>query len=127
MEGIFVPISLFLMLAAILIVPRYFKTKEREAQQATLRAAIERGQPLPPEVIEAIGRDAGPLPSSARDLRTGVIWIGVAAGFVGLAYALGYSGEGDAFWPLLGTAAFPGFIGLAFLIMAAVNRGKGRV
>ena len=66
-------------IAAIIILPRYFKSREREGLQATLRMAIEKGQPLPPEVIDAIGRDARPTPSAARDLRAGVIWIGVAA------------------------------------------------
>jgi hypothetical protein len=114
---------------AILLVPRYFKSRERQALQATLRAAIEKGQPLPPEVIDTINRDVRPAPSGSRDLRVGVIWIGVAAGIVGLAYALGYSDDdaAHAFYPLLGIAAFPGFIGLAFLIMALINRDQGKV
>ncbi len=116
-------------IVAIVLVPRYFRSRERQAMQATLRAAIEKGQPLPSEMIDALSRDVRPTPSAPRDLRTGVIWIGVAAGIVGMAYALGYSGTdaADSFWPLVGIAAFPGFIGLAFLIMALVNRGKGKV
>ncbi len=128
MEAIFVPITLFLVVAVIVIAPRYFRSKEREALQATLRAAIERGQPLPPEVIDTISRDARPAPSAARDLRTGIIWIGVAAGLVACAYALGYDEEaGHAFWPTIGFAAFPAFIGVSFLVLAAINRGKGKV
>ncbi len=126
MEGISVPIVLFLVIAVIVIAPRYFRSREREALQATLRAAIEKGQALPPEVIDAISRDARPIPSAARDLRTGIIWLGVAVGLAAFAYAIGYMNEdsGDAFWPILGLAAFPGFIGLAFLVMAAINRGR---
>jgi hypothetical protein len=116
-------------IVAIVLVPRYFRNREREALQATLRTAIEKGQPLPPDMIEAMSRDIRPTASTSRDLRTGIVWVGVAAGFVGLAYALGYSDTdaSDAFWPLMGVAAFPGFIGLAFLIMALVGRGKGKV
>lgn len=116
-------------IVAIVLVPRYFKSREREALQATLRSAIEKGQPLPPEVIDTMSRDVRPAPSANRDLRVGIIWMGVAAGFIGLAYALGYSDNdaADAFYPLLGVSAFPGFIGLAFLIMALVNRGKDKV
>ena len=111
-------------IVAIVLVPRYFKSRERQALQATLRAAIEKGQPLPPEVIDTLSRDVRPVASSARDLRVGVIWLGVALGFIGLAYALGYSDSDavDAFYPLLGVAAFPGFIGLAFVVMALLNR-----
>jgi len=116
-------------IVAIVVVPRYFKSQERQALQATLRSAIEKGQPLPPEVIDTMSRDVRPAPSATRDLRVGIVWIGVAAGFIGLAYALGYSDNdaADAFYPLLGVAAFPGFIGAAFLIMALINRDKGKV
>ncbi len=126
MAGISVPIVFFLVIAVIVIAPRYFRSREREALQATLRAAIEKGQPLPPEVIDSISRDTKPVPSAARDLRTGIIWLGVAVGLCAFAYAIGYMDEdaSDAFWPLIGCAAFPGFIGLAFLLMAAINRGK---
>ena len=124
--GSFIPIFLFAMIAAIVIVPRYLRTREREALQATLRAAIEKGQALPPEVVDAISRDAKPTPSPARDIRVGVVWIGVAAGFVAFAYALGYLAEGaaEAVYPMLGLAAFPGFIGLAFLLRGLLGRGK---
>jgi hypothetical protein len=130
MSEVFIPIIMFLVIGAIVIAPRYFKSREREALQATLRTAIEKGQPLPPEVIDAISTDARPAPSAARDLRTGIIWIGVAVGLACFAYAIGYmdeEGAAHAFYPLIGMAAFPGFIGLAFLIMAAINRGKGKV
>ncbi len=125
---ILIPITLFLVIAVIVVLPRYFKSREREALQATLRAAIEKGQPLPPEVIDAVSRDAKPVASPARDLRTGIIWIGFALGLAGLAYAIGYSDEdaAHAFWPILGTAAFPGFIGLAFLVLAMINRGRSK-
>ncbi len=128
MEGIFVPITLFLVIAVIVIAPRYFRSREREALQATLRTAIEKGQPLPPEVIDSISRDAKPAPSSSRDLRTGIIWVGVAAGLVACAYALGYDEDtGHAFWPTISFAAFPAFIGISFLVLALINRGKGKV
>ncbi len=123
--GTLVPFGFFAMIALIVILPRYFRSRERQSLQATLRAAIEKGQPLPPEVVEAISRDAKPTSSPARDIRIGMIWIGVAAGFVGFAYALGYMADSaEAFYPMIGLAAFPGFIGLAFLIMGLLGRGK---
>jgi len=129
MEQAIIPIVLFAMIAAIVVIPRYFRSREREALQATLRSAIEKGQPLPPEVIDAISREAKPTSSPARDVRVGIVWIGVAAGFIGFAYALGYmdeEGAAQAFYPMLGLAAFPGFIGLAFLLMGLLGRGKDR-
>ncbi len=127
--GAMVPLFFFIMIGAIVIVPRWFKVREREALQATLRTAIEKGQPLPPEVVEAITRDAKPAPSAGRDLRTGIILLCVAAAFVCMGVVGGYYSDGDydAMGWLIGMGAFPGFIGLAFLIMALVNRGKSRL
>ncbi len=128
MSGVVAPIFLFAMIGAIVIVPKWFRTREREALQATLRAAIEKGQPLPPEVIDAISRDARPIPSAGRDLRTGIVLICVAAAFATLGIAGGYYSDGDydATGWLIGVGAFPGFVGVAFLIMALVNRGKAK-
>ncbi len=127
--GAMVPVFFFIMIGAIVIIPRWFKVREREALQATLRIAIEKGQPLPPEVVEAITRDAKPVPSSGRDLRTGIILLCVAAAFVTLGVAGDYWGDGDsdALGWLVGVGAFPGFVGLAFLTMAILNRGKARL
>jgi hypothetical protein len=120
-------LTFFGAIVAIIVLPKYLRMREREALQATIRLAIEKGQPLPPEIIDAMSKGVRPLPSATRDLRVGIVWLGVAAGFVGLGYALGYSDDaGDAFWPLMGVAAFPGFIGIAFLLMALVSRGKGQ-
>lgn len=116
---------MFAMIAALVIVPRYFKSQERMRLSETLRAAIEKGQPLPPEVIEALASDTKPVrqPSAFRDLRTGLIWLGVAAGFVGLGLASNYS-QPDWGLPMVGVAAFPGFIGLAFVAISFLARGR---
>jgi hypothetical protein len=53
-SGILVPIGFFAMIAAIVIVPNYLRVRERQEMQATVRAAIEKGQPLPPELVEAL-------------------------------------------------------------------------
>jgi hypothetical protein len=127
LTGMISVILIFGGIPAILIARNFFKSRERLEMQKTIRVAIERGQPLPPEMIEAISRDVGPSPSAYRDLRAGIVWLGIAAGLVGLAYAFGYSEDAaDAFWPFIGFACIPGFVGVAYLIMAAFNRGKGK-
>ena len=80
MEDILVPLGFFAMVAAIVIVPRYLKSLERQKLQETLRASIEKGAELPPEVVQALTSDAKPAPSPYRDLRAGIIWLGVAVG-----------------------------------------------
>jgi hypothetical protein len=123
MEGILVPISFFVMVALVIIAPRYFKSVERQKMADTLRAAIEKGQQLPPEVVEAMSSDVKPAPSPQRDLRTGLVWMGVAVGFAALGLAVSFE-EPDALYPMLGCAAFPGFIGLAFIIMSFVAKDR---
>ena len=118
---ILIPLAFFAMIAAIVIVPRYLKSIERQKLQDTLRASIEKGAELPPEVIAALTSDVKPRPSPYRDLRTGVIWLGVAVAFVALGAAVSFE-EPDALYPLLGIAAFPGFIGLALIGLSFVQR-----
>ena len=129
MEGtiaVLIPFGFMAMVAAIVIVPRYFRSMERQKMAETLRAAIEKGQPMPTEVIEAMSsnvRSPVPPPSPSRDLRTGLIWMGVAVGLAAMGFALSFE-EPDALYPLIGIAAFPGFIGLAFIIMWAIARDR---
>ena len=120
---ILVPITFFAMIAAIVLVPRYLKSRERQSLQETLKLAIEKGQPLPTEVVASISHDKKPPPSPQRDLRIGIVWLGVAVGIAVFGLAVGYE-EPDATYPLLGIAAFPGFIGLAFIAISLLTKGK---
>lgn len=123
---ILIPLGFFAMIAALVIVPRYFRSIERQKMADTLRAAIEKGQPLPTEVIEAMSsnvRSPGLPPSPQRDLRTGVIWLGVGVGLAGMGAAISIE-EADALYPVLGLAAFPTFIGLAFIALGLLNKTK---
>ena len=122
---ILIPITLFAMIAAIVIAPRYFKILERQKMAETLRAAIDKGQPLPPEMIEAMSGDTRVLAiaSPQRDLRTGIIWTGVGIGLAGLGIAMSFE-EPDMTYPLLGMAAFPIFIGLAFILISFLNKSR---
>ena len=123
---ILVPLSPFLLVAALVLVPAYLRSKERQKLQETLRLAIEKGQPLPPEVVEAMSSNVRTMrmpPSPGRDLRIGVIWLGVAIGLAAFGIALGFE-EPDAVFPLVACAAFPGFIGLAFIVLGLINRTK---
>jgi Domain of unknown function (DUF6249) len=134
MEGtiaVLIPFGFMGMIAAIVIMPRYFRSQERQKMAELMRAAIERGQPLPQDVIDAMssnvrveGGQRIPMPPSpSRDLRTGLIWLGVAVGLASMGLAISFE-DPDALFPLLGCAAFPAFIGVAFVIMWAVARDK---
>lgn len=125
MEPVLIILIIFGSIASLFIVPSYLRSQERQKLQETLRAAIEKGQPLPSEVVEAMTSDAKvrPKPSPYRDLRTGIIWVGVAVGLAGLGLALNFD-EPEATFPMLGLACFPGFIGLAFILISFLGRGR---
>ena len=121
-----IPIALFAMIAAIVVVPRYFKSLERQKMAETIRVAIERGQPLPSDVVDAMTSSVkakGLPPSPQRDLRTGVIWLFVAGGVAAFGVLIGFEAP-DATYPFLAFAAFPAFIGLAFIILGVLNKPK---
>jgi hypothetical protein len=118
-----IPIFFFAMIAAIVIVPKYFQSLERQKMAETLKAAIERGQPLPTEVVDAISSGTKAAPSPQRDLRTGIVWLGVGIGLAAMGWLLGYE-DPDATLPVIGIACFPIFIGVAFVVMSFVNRGR---
>ena len=125
MEAVAIVAIIFGSVASLFIVPTVMRSREREKLQDTLKAAIEAGQPLPADVISALSSNVKVrMPASPqRDLRVGIIWTGVAAGLAGLGIALSFD-EPDATYPLLGLACFPGFIGLAFILMAYLGRDR---
>ncbi|MBO9557996.1 MAG: hypothetical protein J7515_05345 [Caulobacter sp.] len=123
--GILIPLAPFLMVAAIVIVPAWLRQRERREMQATVRAAIEKGQPLPPELVEALSKDVRPrvVSSAHRDMRIGVILLFVAGGVALTGVALGQINDNAMFGTLSG-AAIPGMIGLAFIILSFFNPNK---
>ncbi|CAN5409022.1 DUF6249 domain-containing protein [soil metagenome] len=125
----FIPIAFFGMIAAIVIVPVYLKSRERKEMQATLRSAIEKGQPLPTDVIEALSKDNIKAPASAsRDLRVGVILLAVSIGVALFGYAFTFINgfeESKVSFPIIGLSAIPGMVGLAFIVLSAFNKNKG--
>ncbi len=126
MEAIFIVFIIFGSIASLFIAPRYFKSVERQKMADTLRVALEKGQPLPTEIIDAMSsnvRSPGLPPSPQRDLRTGIIWLGVGVGFACFGAAVSFE-DADALYPMLGIAALPVFIGLAFIALGLLNRTK---
>ena len=123
-------IAVFGSITAIIVGPTWLKSREKREMQATLRHAMDKGQSLPPEVIDALTQDVSRnLPSRSRDLRRGVIWLAVGIGIAafGLINDLSSGGTdwgdnlGDG---LLGVAAIPVTIGLAFIVLSFFNKNK---
>lgn len=118
-----IPISFFAMIGAIVIVPVWLKSRERRELQGTLRAAIDKGQPLPAEIIDAMTKNVKIAPTSLSDLRTGVLWLAVGLGLGAFGFMVGYE-EADAFQPLVGIASIPAIVGLAYIVLSFFNPNK---
>src|SRR5690606_29116303 len=122
-EAILVPLGFFAMIAAVVIVPRYFKSLERRKLLDTLRSALDGGQAVSADTVDAIVRDLRPAPSPERDLRLGVIWVSAGLGLAVMGALVG-SFEPDALYPTIGAAALPVFIGLGFILISLLSRRR---
>ena len=115
--GILIPILLIIAIAVVLCVYFYLRDRTSQSVQETVRAAIEQGQQLTPEILERLGqtpRRARSERSANADLRRGVILITVG---LGIAAYIAWSGEflqASATLPLA-IGSLPVLIGIAYL------------
>lgn len=135
--AVLVPIFGTFMIIAVVIGPvwinSYFRSREREQLHETLRIAYEKGQPVPPELIEKLTSGHEPAPAWQgnvdRDLRRAVVLIAVGAGLallgLGLGWGIGFASEEGGMivtGAVAGAGAIPGFIGVAYLLLWLVGR-----
>ena len=122
-------LSVFGTITAIAFGPAYLKSREKREMQATVRHAIDKGQQLPPELIEAMTKDvSSTLPSRTRDIRRGIIWLAVGIGIAAFGFLseLGWDRTEmeNVANGMLGVAAIPITIGLAFIVLSFFNANK---
>lgn len=122
---------ILLLVLGLSIGPRYIRSRERQKLYDLMRASVDRGQPLPPELVATLTADTEPPVSRGADadMRRAVVLIAVGLGLamfggllgwgISLASPLGGAITGGI---IAGCGAIPGFIGLAFLILWLVGR-----
>jgi hypothetical protein len=110
-DEILIPIVMFIGMTIVLSALVWFRFRSRSEVQQTIRAALDKGHDLTPEVIDRLGQ---PKPSKDRDMRLGVIWLAIAIGLV--AFGFGIPDE-EAHSVFLGISAFPATLGIAYLIL----------
>ena len=141
----FVPLVFLAFLAAIIIIPQVLRARDRTRMYDLLRVAYEKGQPVPPGLIDILTRRRGDLKPDAtntdyeglaaapsgvdRDLRRGVVWLAVGLGLVGvgLAFYAGLYADGGAaetFGVFAAMGSIPACIGLAYMGLWACSRRK---
>ena len=112
MENVeWVPITMFMGITVVMCVMVWFRYRGRSDVQTTIRAALDKGLELSPELIDRLGH---PKPAKNKDMRLGVIWLSLAAGLVLIGFAVP---DPEALRGLLAGAALPFCIGAAYLLL----------
>ncbi len=113
-----VPMVLFLAVALTYCTKYYFAHRTRQDLQSTVRSALERGQPLTPELLDRLGQTS---PPKRTDLRRGVIGVGLGIGIGAFGLVIG---EPDAVRPMLAVGLVPLLLGLAYLVLWRLHGDK---
>lgn len=124
---ILIPLSFFLFLASVILVPILAKERTRRSAHDLISQALARGQQIEPALIAKMSEDMIQEGDRARkSLGSAVILLALAGGIVGAAYATGGS---DFHHGFLGPAIVLASVGAAFLFLAifdyATKRKRG--
>lgn len=119
---ILVPIAFFGTIVAAVWLVSYFNGRKRMTVHETLRHAIDKGQPLSPELMDRMSLVTDPV---RADLRRGVLFLAFGAAFAVLGTIIGME-EAEAITPMLGVATFPIFLGIAYIGLWAFGRGRSQ-
>ena len=106
-------IGLSAVVGPIILLGVYFwlRYRSRRDMQETIRLALDKGHELSPELIDRLGH---PKASKNKDLRLGIIWLGLAAA---LGLCALFVPEPEATPGLLMAMAFPACIGGAYMLI----------
>jgi hypothetical protein len=115
--AIVIPLAVFAVGGVMGFCGMYFHHQQKKLLHETARLALEKGQPIPPEIIAELS-DASHLKTADReqprnDIRAGLILVGVGVGLYMFFAAMSLNS-----FRFLGT--IPGFIGVALLLYGAV-------
>ena len=120
-ENILQPLIFFGFIAALVLGSQYFKGRQRARIHETIDLAIRQGQPVPPDLLEAVARrDASNPPTP---LQTGLVLLGAGIGLGIFGQVMGAI-DLEARTAITGTAAIPFCIGVAFLILDFIGRKR---
>jgi hypothetical protein len=112
-EEVVIPLAAFVMVVGIIALGVTQRLKRARILHETIRIMIEKGQPIPPELLQPQEPRRGPR----SDLRRGLVFIGI-----GIALLFMFFGHGDGMLRWVGL--IPLLMGVAFLITWKVESNK---
>lgn len=118
MDGIWVPIVLFIVCGFVGIGWFHFNHKNRSTVMDTVQKAMDTGSDLTPDLLAKLGAALNP---AARDLRRGVVILSI--GIAGLLCSLFFS-DADVVSGIRAGSMFPLLMGAAFLVVWRLNRDQ---
>ncbi|MFN6982350.1 MAG: DUF6249 domain-containing protein [Brevundimonas sp.] len=125
---LFAIFAVFGTITAIVFGPTFLKYREKRDIQETVRHAVDKGQQLPPELIDALTKDVQKsLPSRTKDIRRGIIWLATGIGIAAFGVVSDLGGnnwDGGMQNPLLGVSCIPITVGIAFIVLSFFNKHK---
>ena len=107
-------VSPFIMVVAIIALAGYFGHRRNKMTHETLRAMIDKGVPITPELVAELRSKHAPGVMQGR-MRGGGLFPGLVLAGIGTAVLITDSGHGAGGWIVL-------FIGVAFLVVWLVER-----
>lgn len=122
---ILVPLISFSALLALMGLVLLYKYKKKKLFLQMVERALAQQQPLTPDSIREV---ASHFFSANRDLRKGIFLLVVALSIIGFSAMADFRQQGnlDLNDALYGIAILPGTLGLAFLLLAWLNRQPPR-
>jgi integral membrane sensor domain MASE1 len=123
MADIFVPLTFFVFLGAVIIVPILAKERTKRSAHDLISRAMERGQALEPALVAQLTQNMLEEGNRARkSLGNGVILLALALGFVAMGFVANGLDHGDGIHNgMLVPAVFLATIGAAFLLLAGID------
>lgn len=124
MEAIFIPISFFGMIIAIVVVPIWLKERTKQSAHQLISKALEKGQTLDPALMQKLteGAHAQQQDRPRKTLGSGVILLALAGAFAGASYFSGdFDPTGHAMGGMMTIALILGALGAAFTLLAIVD------
>jgi hypothetical protein len=117
------PAMFWMFVAVIIVAAIWRKTTLQREQLATIRMAIEKGQPLDPAMMDRVLRQ----PPEKESMIGGALVTmasGVGLGIMGFFIAIG--GDREALYPLIGVGCMVALIGVALLVGDWIERRRIR-
>jgi hypothetical protein len=122
---ILVPLIVFSVIVALMALLLLYKYKKKQLFLQMVERTLQQQAVLPPETIREVARHVF---AANRDVRKGIFLLVLSASILAFSYFADFRQNGnlDLNDALNGIAILPGLLGLAFILLARLDRNTSR-